>query len=211
MLRVHARVVGEHELLIFYNDVGVFLCKEHTNTVHTPRRAVGKVAYIVDQAGDSHKKHKAEQAVFNKLLCAAAVLEPAYPVNEPDDRKSRTGVQACPLAGNADAEEYTRKRQMPQPAAVYIQVHEKVHEQNEEHGVGVYRCDAGLREVHEVKGKYRSAAGGNGDAAEHFLQKHIQNRQHPDTEQRAGKAPAERGHTEKLDAEGYDELAKRGM
>ena len=98
---------------------------------------------------------------------------------------------------------------MPQPAAVYIQVHEKVHEQNEEHGVGVYRCDAGLREVHEVKGKYRSAAGGNGHAAEHLLQKNVEQRQHQNADKRAGKAPAERGHAEKLDAACDDELAQR--
>ena len=169
MLRVHARVVGEHELLVLYDNVGIFLCKEHANAVHALCRAVGKVADIVDQAGDDYEKHEAEQTVFDKTPCTAAVLEPAYPVDEPNDRKARTGVQTCPLAGNADAEEHARKRQMPQPAAVYIQVHEQVHEQNEEHGVGVYRCDARLREVHEVKSKYCSAAGRNGKTAEHFL------------------------------------------
>ena len=42
-----------------------------------------------------------------------------------------------------------------------------------------------------------------------LLQKNVEQRQHQNADKRAGKAPAERGHAEKLDAACDDELAQR--
>ena len=157
MFTVNAGVVGEHEFLIAANEVEILTLKEHSGSMKPYRLPVGEVAQIVDDSGDKNEKHEAEQAVFQKRL----KLEAAYAVYEPYDRKPRTGVEAAPLAGDADAEGDARKRKVSEPAAAYIQVHEQVHKQDEKHGVAVYRRNAGLREMHEVEGEYRRAAGGN--------------------------------------------------
>ena len=92
MLRVYAGVVGKHELLVFYDYIGVFFCEKHTAAVHSACRCVGKVAHIVDKAGEYNEENEAEQTVFEKLPNTAIILEPAYPVYQPYHREACTGI-----------------------------------------------------------------------------------------------------------------------
>ena len=207
VLRVNPGVVGEHEVLILQDDIRVVLCEEHTRAVQPARLTVGEVAEVVNRGGHKHEKDRAEQAVFYKLTQP----EIAYPADEPDEGKSCARVKAGPLAGGADAEENSRQGKISEPAAADVQVHEQVHEQDEEHRVGVDGGDAGLGEMHEVEGKHRRTAGRNRRTAEHSLEENIQHRQHQDSEQSARKAPSEGRHAEKPDAGGDNELTQRGM
>lgn len=134
---------------------------------------------------------------------------------QPQQGQSRTGVHHRPLASAADTPEQPAQKQRGhrlakqgtgrhgQPA-----VHEVVGHQNEEHPVGVNGGDAGLYQVHEVKGEQTGAAQGHRGLAKEVFQEHIEHRQHQYAEQGAHEPPAEGSHAKHQDAQGDDELAQ---
>ena len=68
MLRVHARVVAEHEFLIVQHHARVVGGKEHAKAVHAACPAVGEIAHVIYHCRDDYKENDAERAVFKKRL-----------------------------------------------------------------------------------------------------------------------------------------------
>lgn len=165
MLGVDAGVVAEHKLLIVQNEVCVVGGEIHADSVHSACPAVGVIAHVVYRSRDDNEEHDAERTVFEKRLH----LKIAQPVDEPYDRKSGSGIKTGPFARGAYAEKQSRKRKVVFSAAGDVHIHEKIHEQDEKHGVGVDRGKARLRKVHEVKGKDRRCTGADIRRAEHAL------------------------------------------
>ena len=155
MLGVYTRVVAEHELLIVQHEICVVGGEIHAHSVHAACQSVGVVAHIIYHCRNNDEENDAERAVFEKSL----QLEIAYPMDKPDHRKPRPGVEAGPFARGTYSEEKPRQRKIALSAVRYVQVHKQVHKQNEEHGVAVdgrYPC---LSKVHEVTGEDRRRAG----------------------------------------------------
>ena len=165
MLGVDAGVVAEHELLIVQNKVCVVGGEIHADSVHSACLTVGVIAHVVYCRRNDNEENNAERAVSEKRLH----LKIAQPVDEPYDRKSGSGIKTGPFARGAYAEKQSRKRKVVFSAAGDVHIHEKIHEQDEKHGVGVDRGKARLRKVHEVKGKDRRCTGADIRRAEHAL------------------------------------------
>lgn len=89
--------------------------------------------------------------------------------------------------------------------------HKQEAHQNKEHAVGVDGGDAGLGQVHEVKGKEGGAAEGHNRLAEEVFQEDIEQGHHENAEEGAHEPPAEGGQAEELDAQAHDQLAQRRM
>lgn len=165
MLGVDAGVVAEHEFLIVQNEVRVVGGEIHADSVHAARLTVGVIAHVVYRRRDDNEENNAERAVSEKRLH----LKIAQPVDEPYDRKSGSGIKTGPFARGAYAEKQSRKRKVVFSAAGDVHIHEKIHEQDEENGVGVDRGKARLRKVHEVKCKDRRCTGADVRRTEHAL------------------------------------------
>ena len=205
MRGLYAHMIGEHEPLVVEDDIKILLCKEHPRTAETGRGTVAEVGEVIDERRNDDEKERAEAAVPEKAVSdtppgVGAVLgarELYYPVCEPDGRKPRPGVQRGPLARRAQAEEHTGERKV-RPRALFpavlilrdVEIHEPVHEDDEEHRVGVDGGETGLDKMHEVKGENGGAAGGH-SLFKHAPAEEIQRGQHEDAEQRPGEAPAE--------------------
>ena len=199
----HAGMVIEHIALVIQHHFQV-VGAEQPVSAGLP---IGDIGQVIDAAGQQHKKHQAEAAVFQKGLWPQAGI--LHPIPGPDQRQPRPGVEAGPLAGGAQTEEQAGQGQVPQPVLREEQVHEQIHQQDEEHGIGVDGGDAGLDKMHEVSGKDQGAGSGDRPAAEQLLQKDIHQRQHQHAEEGAREAPAEGSHAEDGDAPGEDDLTQR--
>ena len=163
MLGDDTGVVIEHIALIIEHHAQV-LCAERGDAAGGP---VGDICEIIDKAGDDHEENHAEAAE----LPEASHVEPlrlclADDVDEPYHRKPGTCIDARPFARRAYAEEDARERKLAAAAGRDEAVHEQVHQQDEEHGVGVDGGDARLHEVHEITCKHKRARGRYGLAAE---------------------------------------------
>ena len=202
-------VIVEHILLIAQHHVQIVPAENVRFSLGHP---VGIIGEIIDPAGDKHKEHDAEERILYKTLPiqrpgAKAVDRP----QKPDHRKTRPGIEAGPLAGRAQSEADTAQRQRPQPLLRDEEVHEQIHQQNKENGIGVDGGDAGLDKVHEVRCHQNRTRRGNQIAAEKLLGKIVQDRQHQHPEQRSGEAPAEGRHAEEPDPKTDDDLPEGRM
>ena len=201
-------VVIEHIALVIEHHAQI-LCAERGDTAGSP---IGDISKIIDKAGDEHEENHAEAAE----LPEASHVEPlrlclADDVDEPYHRKPGSRIDARPLARCTYAEEDARERKLTAAAGRDEAVHEQVHQQNEEHSVGVDGGDARLHEVHEVACQHERARGRNGLAAEEPFGEDVDHRQHQHTEESTREAPAERRHAEERNADRDDDLAERGM
>ena len=163
-----------------------------------------------------HEKHNAEAAVAQELgeqipavFLVLSMICTDDPVQCPYDRKPRAGIDAGPFTRRADAEEQAGQCEITFLPVLAPQVHEQVHQQDEEHRVGVDRGDARLHIVHEIRRKYDSSEHRNHFSAEKLLQKYIHHRQHEDSEERSHEAPAERCHAEERNSDADYQLAER--
>ena len=85
--------------------------------------------------------------------------------------------------------------------------HAAIHQQQEKYGIGVDGGNAGLGEVHEVKGKEEGSHGAQPGFAQKLLCQRVEHWQHQNPEQRPHKAPAKGVHAKKGDPQGDDVFA----
>ena len=190
---------------------------------------------IVDRNRHGNEHDHAEQAGNDRILpeffaravvflaliaffkCADVLDIAADERREEQHRQPRACVDADPLAGNAKPHEQAAQSQRNQrlPEIVGIEVHlavsehEQIHEQYEEHAIGIDRGDARLRKVHRIEREQQHANRRIARLFEQLLDEQIHDRQHEHAEQRPHKAPAERRHAEQLDAQHDEHLAQR--
>ncbi len=119
-----------------------------------------------------------------------------------NQRKSGSGINACPFAGNAqphtDAAGAQGKQGLPQRSVIKAQftvlVHKIVHQYHKKGDIDVNGGDPCLGEVHEVKGKHHTGKGGDGSALGNPPCKEIDKRHHGDAKQGAHDTPAKGIH-----------------
>ena len=215
----NALVVGEHILLVLPH-----LFQQVLQGQVPGGRCIGQVGQHVDDGGDDGKdQHREGQDLYRPAqTLVAALLRPAaqldHQTDEVEGHQTGTAVNHRPLGGGADAPEQPRQEEgqgaLLEGGAVRqgeIPVHEVVHQQDEEEGVGVDGGQPGLGQMHEVHRQQDGAAGGDGGAAKDILQKQIEQRNHSHPEEGAHKPPAEGGHAKEGNANAHDQLAQRGM
>ena len=221
---VDALVVGEHILLIFPH-----LMNEVAQAGIPFGGGVGPVGEGIDAGGDHHEAQHGKGQCLDQpeipeyrgsfpLLHFGPVPQLEPQAQEIEQSQSHAAIDDGPFAGRADPPEEAGEEQpgraLPERGARRegeIPVHEVVHGQDEEHPVGVDGGDAGLGEMHEIKGKEGRPAEGHRRLPKEIFEEGIEQRKHEHTEERAHKAPAKGSHTEEADTDAQDELAQRGM
>ena len=191
------------------------------------QRGDGQKRREVDAKGDGDEKQAAPGAQLQTLAGQGAHILPAaagLPQREGQLAEEQPGqaqgaIGGRPLGGDAQAGEHPAHQQGGQqplpavPAHVPLEEHHHgvVHQQQEEHCVGVDGGDARLGEVHKVKGEQHRARKGQARPAKELLEQVVQHRQHQHPEQRPHKPPAKGVHPKEADAQGNDELAQGGV
>ena len=183
MLAGDVHMVVQHKVLVVQHKLQIIAPEVHANAVHPLRSAVGRVAEIVDDSGDEHEKRNAQQnaaAKFEDKVTPALFSEQLFraedPEKQPDHGQTRAGIDAGPFARRAEAEKESAEKQIARlhaPAEARRvrvvpekQIQEQVHQQDEEHGIGVYCGEPRLHIVHEIRCHDRCARKGDGRAAE---------------------------------------------
>ena len=138
---------------------------------------------------------------------------------EEEHRQSRSGIDANPLAGNAQPHKQAAEGKVRQQCLhilhgnipLHKPQHEKVTPQNEEHREAVNGSNAGLSEVHAVQCHHAHGSKGHVRAFGQLLPQQIHSRQHQYACQCTGKAPSEGSHAEDGHRPAHDHLAKGRM
>ena len=214
---VDALVVGEHVDLVVPHDL------DEIFQAGVPLGGgIGQVGCGIDDRRDEHEAQHGEQQGLDQPggePGSVLFLGPVPPLEvQPDEveqGQAHRAVDHRPLAGRADAPHEAGQEQGQCPLAEggaggqgQVPVHEVVHGQDEEHAVGVDGGDAGLGQVHEVKGKEGGAAEGHNRLAEEVFQEHIEQGDHQHAEEGTHEPPAEGGQAEHADAQADDQLAQ---